>query len=233
MMVPDMPDANRGKGDIPAKVIRLPQPESTAEARGWNATAFAYNVITHGEGLSPKEIRSRGLAMRMKMQRESPDDPVARVKYSNLSTRMEMAAAALAAGSTFKQACAVAGVSLPILRKWRSQVIFRERVAELQSEVSQGIKGRIVSEFERRTRPDQLSSLEVADLTRIYDRVSGDTPQAKTTKEQLDQLSHGENFYINLTQQILAVDAGQKGGDFPEYGAEELSVSGDDPPIDG
>ena len=212
----DKPEAT--KGTVPEGISRLPQPMTTDEIKQWSPVAVAFNELTKGQGIDlVAERRSRLKSVRN-----------GETQYASLATFMEMAATILASGGSFRQAGRAVGRTSTTVRHWMEIPRFRERVGELQAIAGQQISGRILAEFEKRTRPDQLEKLEVLDLTRIYDRVVDRTPAALDRKAEAD----GEDEftkYEHLTQQIILVNSGGKGTDFPVYTPEDLRLSSGDP----
>ena len=210
-------DPEPTKGTLPQGVQRLPQAETTRELSGWTPTALAFHEVAKHVNTDLVEARRA----RMRDIRNGSE------RYVSLSVRMEIAAAVLAAGGSFRQAGRACGRSAAAVQGWNEQSRFRERVQELQAIVSQQISGRILREFERRTREDQLDKLEVLDLTRIFDRVVDRTPAALERKAA--EAGEDEDAkYINITNQILNIDTSGQGADFPIYSDEDLQLPGGD-----
>lgn len=214
-----MPEANNArKNEFTEGVTRLPQPVTVREHRDWRTTAIGFNALTQGNGFKPAEMRHQNL----KDVREG------RTRYASLPVKKEIAAATLAAGGTVRQAAAAIGATRAAVRRYLQEEAFRERVGELQAQTSTVVTGRILQEFEKRTSKSEIEKLEVLDLTRILDRVQSQTPHAKDEKRQTEEAHDGDEYHWTL-QQIINVDAGAEGEDFPAFTAEDLRLSGGDP----
>lgn len=145
-----------------------------------------------------------------------------RTKYSAMRAHMESAAVVIAAGGTYDMAAAQAGINQRQVRKYMSDADFRARVNELREQMLGKVKGRIIQEFENRTDPEKIKHLEIIDLTRIFDRTTGDA----TGKAE----SPGEIKYDQIIQQIFIDNSSTESVDFPEYGDDELQISDGDSP---
>ena len=95
-----------------------------------------------------------------------------RVQYSTMKAHMELAAMALATGATIKQAGAYAGVTVgQIKKRYLPNPDFRARVAELHTQMTSQLKGRIINELLRRTTDENLQAMDLLSILRIGDRV--------------------------------------------------------------
>jgi hypothetical protein len=161
--------------------------------------------------------------------REASQQTGRRVQYTQMHAHMELAAIALATGCTIKQAAGYAGVSRAHLKtKYMPDPDFRARVAELHTQMTSTIKGRIVAELLRRTQPEAIKGMEILDVLRIGDRV-GLSRGAGAESEESDQDHRKYNVIFN---QVL-LHAGPEGGDFPIYRPERPALPGEDSPVEG
>lgn len=209
---------NAAKNEFTEGVTRLPQPTTTRELRDWKTTAIGFNAATGGQGLRPAEMRHKNLQ----------DVREGRTRYASLPVKKEIAAVVLAAGGSIAQAAKAVGCTRAAIRRYLQEDAFRERVGELQAQTSTLVTGRILQEFDKRTRPEEIQKLEVLDLTRILDRVQGQTPHAQDAKRKEEEPHDGDQYVFAL-QQIINVDGGSEGEDFPAFTAEDLRLSGGDP----
>lgn len=153
----------------------------------------------------------------------------ARVKYAPMQAHMEMAAIVLAAGGTFRLAAARAGISVRQVKKYYTDPDFRSRIEELRNTVFSKIKGRLLKELERRTKPGSIEQIELLDLLRVFDRVMGPVGGKAGVNIAGD---------VNVTQQnadtiiaaLLAPESGSEEPNFPIYEPGKFSLSDQDPP---
>lgn len=211
----------RAKKGIQNKKTRRPKPLSELpldELSGHDRNL----VPVVQEGLSYLDPKNESFEERTERLRD------ARKSYAPMRAHQEMAAMVLAAGGSFKLAAAQAGVSVRQVKKYYTDPDFRARIEEQRATVFSKIRGRLVKELERRTRPGSIERIELLDLLRVFDRMMG-TPGGKGVT------NIGE---VNVVQQnadtiIAALLAPQRPGespDFPDYRPSDFSVPGGDSP---
>ena len=154
-----------------------------------------------------------------------------RVKYAPMIAHQEMAAIALASGSTMKQAAAKAGISTRQVRKYYTEADFRARIEELRQTVFSKIRGRVLKELENRTDPNRIGQVDLLDLLRIHDRVYGAPGGKGAAGIQIGgDLNVGTSQYDTIIAALLAPESGGQGADFPIYEPTDVSPSSDSPP---
>jgi hypothetical protein len=151
-----------------------------------------------------------------------------RLPYASMRAHQEMAAQALASGATIKMAAKYAGVSPRQVKKYFTDVDFRERIEELRSTMLSRLKGRIVRELGRRTSGKEIQKLELLDILRIGDRVG--LARGSAADEKAGN-GPSNNTYEAIFNTVILSHSGAQGGDFPVYEPNDTSVPGEDTPF--
>lgn len=154
-----------------------------------------------------------------------------RMRYAAMAAHKELAAQALAVGSTQKLAAQYAGVSPRQIKKYMTDPDFRARILEFRAMTTSKIQGKIMRELDRRTAPKSIRSMELLDLLRIMDRLSPAGGKGMNINVEGDM--NVGNKYDNILASLFAADSGTHGGDFPSYGAGDVLVPGTSSPLDG
>jgi len=158
---------------------------------------------------------------------EIPTGTPRRAQYQAMQMHMERAAIALAAGASWKTTADFAGVSVRQTRKYYTDPDFRARIDELRKTMTSRLQGRIVKELLRRTSPNAIQRIELLDLLRIGDRVG---LARGSNALEAEAANGGSTSYETIFNTIFLTHTGEKGGDFPIYGNERLSLPGGDSP---
>lgn len=167
--------------------------------------------------LRPHEETDEEIAARLAKERRLP--------YQVMQVHMERAAHALAVGGNYKIAARYAGVSVRQVKKYWSQAIFRQRVAELQQTLLGKIRGKVLREIDRRTSPEMIAKMELMDLLRVGDRTG-----LGRGENLVEAPESGKSNYDLILQQIFVNDSPEKGSDFPIYRDDDIRVPSQDPP---
>lgn len=179
------------------------------------------------------EATNRGLKV-LNPRGETAEDMMSkptmrRQPYASMRVHQEMVAQAIASGATMKMAAKYAGVSVRQVKKYYTDVDFRERVEELRSVMLSRLKGRIVRELGRRTSGEEIQKLELLDILRIGDRVG--LGRGAAIDEKAGNAQH--NTYEAIFNTVILSHGGPEGGDFPVYEPNNPALSGGDSPVDG
>lgn len=153
-----------------------------------------------------------------------------RMRYAAMRAHQEMAAQALAVGATQKLAGQYAGVSPRQIKKYMMDPDFRARIEEHRAMTTSKIRGKIIRELDRRTDKQSIQNMELLDLLRIMDRLTGAGGKGMAITVEGDV--NVNNKYENILAALFSPNAGSHGGDFPSYGPEDLLVPGTSSPID-
>lgn len=160
--------------------------------------------------------------VQQQMVRKNP-----RIRYSGMRSHMELAAHALAVGSTQKMAARYAGVSERQVKKYYADPDFRVRIEELRAVLASKLKGRIMRELDRRTSGQNIKNMELLDMLRVFDRI---TTGGKGMAIQVAGDVNVSNNYEAILASLFNPNAGSNGGDFPVYESDRLQLSGGDSP---
>jgi len=152
-----------------------------------------------------------------------------RMRYSVMRGRQEMAAQALAVGSTQRMAAKYAGVSQRQVKKYYADPDFRARIEELRATLASRMKGRIMRELNRRLTGVQIQSMDTLEMLRIFDRI---TVGGKGMAINVAGDVNVNNKYEQILNALFSPDAPGDGEDFPQFGDRGLTVSGSSTPID-
>lgn len=174
------------------------------------------------EIIDPKNESFAERSERLRGQRKS---------YAAMRAHQEMAAVVLAGGGTFRMAATKAGVSVRQVKKYYTEPDFRKRIDEMRTVMFQKVRGRLVKELEKRTRPGSIERIELLDLLRVYDRVYG-SPGGKGGGgiQIAGDVNVNQSNYDTIIAQILASNTGAEGVDFPDFELDSLSLSEGDSP---
>lgn len=154
-----------------------------------------------------------------------------RLRYAGMRAHQEMAAMALASGSTQKMAARYAGVSPRQIKKYLTDPDFRARIEEFRTLAASRLKGKILKELNRRTDGMKIQEMELLDLLRIFDRMTtGGKGMAINVSGDMNVEA---NRYENILAALFAPDAPADGTDFPGYEPEDFSVPGGGPQLEG
>lgn len=175
------------------------------------------------EGIKVLDPRRETFAERSERYREQ------RKKYAAMQAHMEMAAIALAAGSTFKLAAGKAGLSTRQVRKYYTDPDFRSRIEELRQIMFSKVRGRVIKELENRTEPDKIEKIELLDLLRVFDRVAGPIG-GKAGVNIAGDVNVTSTNYDTVISALLAPKQPGESEDFPIFDASSLLLPGQDPP---
>jgi hypothetical protein len=137
-----------------------------------------------------------------------------RVPYAAMNAHRERAAMAIATGATMKMAAAYAGVSVRQIKKYYEISDFRARIEEHRTVLMSRIRGRLLKEMGRRTAPTAIKRMELLDLLRVYDRMSGTTGGRGGV--QIGEMNVNQTNYDTLVSALFTTNSGPEGGDFPE-----------------
>jgi hypothetical protein len=148
-----------------------------------------------------------------------------RVRYQRMAGHMEMAAQALAVGTTQRMAAKYAGVTERQIKKYYADPDFRVRIDELRQVLASRIRGKLIRELNRRTNKSMLQNMDLLDVLRIWDRI---TTGGKGVHIEGD-VNIQQNQYDGILQQIFAVNSEGEGEDFPSYGDPSLRLPSGDP----
>jgi hypothetical protein len=194
-------------------------------------------IVLDPEGMSPQELNAlpatrRGLKV-LNPRGEGEEEIAARMRgrrlpYASMRAHQEMAAQALATGATLKMAARYAGVSVRQVKKYQTDVDFRERIEELRSTMLSRLKGRIVRELSRRTSGEEIQKLELLDILRIGDRVG--LARGSATDEKAGNAPQ-HNTYEQIFNTVILSHGGPQGGDFPLYESNDSSLPEEDSPF--
>jgi hypothetical protein len=152
-----------------------------------------------------------------------------RVPYASMAAHKEMAAMVLAAGGTYRLAAAKAGISVRQVKKYYTTADFRARIDELRKTTFSKILGRLLKELEERTKPGVIENIELLDLLRVWDRVAG-SPGKGPGGMNIGEINVTNNNYDALLAALVSAKRSGEGGDFQEYGPEDLLLPGESPP---
>jgi hypothetical protein len=212
-------DPNRIAG-LQTKAVPVPVdniiPSSGAQRNQLPMVAEGIEVLTNGKGIDQKAMAA-DLAYNK------------RERYAPMKARQETAAIALASGASFRLAAQIAGCSSRQVKHYYQSADFRARVEEHRSILMSRIKGRITAEFKRRTSPTMIQKLEIMDLVRLYDRMSGE--DTTTTNARALHGLEGAEKYEAIINQVFNFGSGGQSGDFPEYGTDDVQLPGSNPQI--
>lgn len=145
-----------------------------------------------------------------------------RVPYASMQAHMEMAATALAAGSTHKLAAARAGISVRQLRNYLEHQDFRVRVEELRALMFSKIRGRVMKELVKRTAPGRIENIELLDLLRVFDRVAG--PVGQKAGVNIGEVNVTHNNYDAVLAALITPQRGGQSTDFPDFELDSLAL---------
>lgn len=151
-----------------------------------------------------------------------------RVPYAAMNAHRERAAMALSTGATMKIASRYAGVSVRQIKKYMEISDFRRRVEELRMILMSKIRGRLLKEMGRRTGPKQIGRMELLDLLRVYDRVSGTGGNGRQGI-QIGEMNVGTTNYDTIISALLSFDSGEEGKDFPRLILDGVGLPGANP----
>jgi hypothetical protein len=147
-----------------------------------------------------------------------------RLRYQRMYGHMELAAQALALGTTQRMAAKYAGVTERQIKKYYADGDFRVRIEELRTVLASRIRGKLLRELNRRTNSQMLKNMDLLDVLRIFDRI---TTGGKGVHIEGD-VNVNQNQYDTILQQIFAANSDGQGEDFPGYGDQSLRLpSGD------
>lgn len=169
--------------------------------------------------LDPKDVSLEDRVEALQNQRK---------KYAAMAAHKEMAAMVLAAGGSNKQAAAKAGVSPRQVRKYMTDPDFRARIEELRTTVLSKVRGRLMKELERRTKPGSIERIELLDLLRIYDRVVG--PGKNAGVNIAGDVNVNQSNHDTIIAALLAPVRSGEEPDFPHYEPSDLRLPGDGAP---
>lgn len=154
-----------------------------------------------------------------------------RTRYAAMRAHQEMAAMALASGSTQKMAARYAGVSPRQIKKYLQDPDFRSRIEELRVLATSRLKGKIIKELNRRTDGLNIRQMELLDLLRIFDRMT--TGGKGMAINVAGDMNVDANRYETVLAALFSPDARSDGEDFQGYEPEDLSLSGGSSPFEG
>lgn len=160
--------------------------------------------------------------VQQQMVRKNP-----RIRYSGMRSHMELAAHALAVGSTQKMAARYAGISERQVKKYYADPDFRARIEELRTVLASKLKGRIMRELDRRTSGENIKNMELLDMLRVFDRI---TVGGKGMAIQVAGDVNVSNNYEAILASLFNPNAGPNGSDFPVYESDSLQLSSGDSP---
>lgn len=200
---------------VPIDILVEEVPGSTGRDRN------SLPVVAEGlKIIDPKRETFEERSERFKEQRK---------KYSSMQAHMELAATVLAAGGTFKQAAAKAGVSNRQVRKYYTDPDFRARIEELRQTIFSKIRGRLYKELERRTKPGSIERIELLDLLRIFDRVAGPVG-GKAGVNIAGDVNVTQSNHDTIIAALLAPVIEGESADFPHYEPADFHVPGEGAP---
>lgn len=189
-----------------------------------NASGKDRNVLpVVQEGLRVLDPKRETFEERSERYREQ------RTKYAAMHAHMELAATVLAAGGTFKLAAHRAGVSVRQVKKYYEDPDFRSRIEELRQTMFSKVRGRVIKEFEKRTRPGKIEQIELLDLLRVFDRVAGPIG-GKAGVQIAGDVNVTTTNYDTIVQALLAPQQPGESKDFQIFDADSLRLPGEDPP---
>lgn len=214
------PEINNHTGR-PRQSFHNPRPMDPANGRHENAlVAVEHNI----DLVAPEEDDLDYEVLKAKFKKK-------RTQYASLRAHQEIAANLIAAGATYELAAQRAGVSERQIRKYMTDSDFRARVVELREVLTTTIQGRILNRFAELVDDTHIKNLEVMDLARIFDRVSGASLGGGRGGPSIPTGNGGTEKYDNIIAQILVVNPGSEGADFPSFESSDAGLSGGDSPI--
>lgn len=150
-----------------------------------------------------------------------------RLHYAGMRAHQELAAQALAVGTTQKMAAHYAGVSQRQIKKYYQDPDFRSRIQELRSVLGSRIVGRIYKELGRRVTGKNVKNLEIMDMMRMLDRLSSG---GKGMAINIEGDVNVNNKYENILAALFNPDAANDGEDLPIYGDQRLRLPSEGSP---
>lgn len=153
-----------------------------------------------------------------------------RQRYAAMRAHMELAAQALAVGSTQRMAAKYAGVSPRQIKKYYADPDFRARIEELRAVLASKMKGKIMRELNRRLTGDRIKNMETLEMLRIFDRI---TVGGKGMAINVAGDVNVNNNYEAILAAILDLDSSSDGEDFPSYGDRGTVIPGRSTPVEG
>lgn len=197
-----------------APLLVLDPEETTPQIRNRMESTNRGLRILNPQGQDHEEIQAKMTARRL--------------PYAAMRAHQELAAQALASGATMKMASRYAGISIRQIKKYYTDVDFRERIEELRTTMLSKLKGRIVKELGRRTNREEIQKLEILDILRIGDRVG--LARGSAVDERAGNAAQ-HNTYEAIFNTVILSHGGPEGGDFPVYESNDASLPGEDSPF--
>lgn len=152
-----------------------------------------------------------------------------RMRYAAMRAHQEMAAMALATGSTQKMAASYAGVAQRQIKKYMADPDFRARIEELRAVLASKIKGKIMRELNRRVTGPRIKNMETLEMLRIFDRV---TIGGKGNAIKVEGDINVNNSYDQILNALFASDTEGDVVDFPQYGDPSTTIPGSSTPVE-
>lgn len=197
----------------------IPFDPSTMSGRDRNALPTVREGISH---IAPKTLDHEVLTEEFKEQRKH---------YAPMHAHMEIVAHILATGGTFRLAAKQAGISVRQAKKYYQSADFRARIEELRSVMLSRARGKVMKELMRRLEKDNIGSIGLLDLLRVYDRVFGPVAGGKGGVTIAGDVN--VTNYDRFLQALITPNARPEGEDFPIFELEGPAIPGESSPIDG
>ena len=154
-----------------------------------------------------------------------------RQQYAALETRKDLAAAVLAAGGTYEEAGAHAGVTAGTVSRYLEERDFRDRIEELRSVVRTKVAARIEAWMDRQTSdPEKLDERDAKSVLLIYDRVAG---RIGNVKVEQNNVTVYESVMERLARAAGGAAAARPVDDAPDESVGFPVVGVDRPPVAG
>lgn len=153
-----------------------------------------------------------------------------RIRYAAMRAHMEMAAQALATGSTQVMAARYAGVAPRQIKKYMADPDFRARIEELRAVLASRMKGKIMKELNRRVTSPRIKTMETLEMLRIFDRI---TVGGKGMAIQVAGDVNVSNNYEQILATLFAAESDGDGADFQQYRDPSLAISRGSSQVEG